>query len=133
MDSTREQSEKISIAMVGPFYLMNGAIRAHTISLDNAEDYGDFKTCSYSHNDFWHNELKGDMPYDFDYFPRGRVVFNNKSGVFIVYTDICFGVPVLPDLAEQIRLEFCLPLDAHCDFQYNEHYQCHKCNEDYIV
>ena len=120
-------------ATVGPFYLINGKITAHAVSLEAAEDYGDFKTCPYSHNDFWHERLKGDMPYDFDYFPRGRVVFNKKNGVFTVYTDVCFGLPVSADLAERIRREFGLPPDTCCEFRLDEHYQCHKCNEHYVL
>ena len=61
---------------------------------------------------------------DFDYFPRGRVVYNIKDDKYYVYNDKC-----IKDLSSIIGEEEKEKIEIREDF----HYQCHKCNKYYMI
>lgn len=116
--------------MIGIFYYFNHTVHAHTVPLDEAEDYGDCKTTAFSHAEFWENALKKSLPWDYDYFPRGRVIYEKKAGRYAVYIDGCLA---RPKIVREIRLAFGLADTLKCFVGFDEHYQCHRCNKDYVV
>lgn len=61
---------------------------------------------------------------DFDYFPRGRVVYNKKEKCYYIYHDKC--IEDLNEILKQYKNENYKILE---DF----HYQCHKCNKNYVI
>lgn len=85
-------SKKLVESAVGVFYIINGEIYSDATSLRNSEQYGD--SYSYgSHYDFYYDELSKyyDMPWlkdiDYDYYPRGRVIFDKSKNKYILYLD----------------------------------------------
>ena len=87
-------------ASVGPFWFIrtdSGVILiARPCPLGDAETYGDFLTGPDGHYNLWEGWRTGQAPEgltsivrDFEYeeWPRGRVVFNFVRNVFILYGD----------------------------------------------
>lgn len=110
---------------VGLFFYVNGDFLFHGCKLDDAEHYGEFLIYSESHYDIWEKYYEGLYKVDFDYYPRGRVVYNRKENVYIIYYDQCIEREI-----ENIKLKYegkkvVLALD--------EHYQCYICNQYYVV
>ena len=80
-----------SIPEVGVFWIDNaGLMFAESVSLREAEDYGDFKIFEGSHIDVWEKAIRAVSKWrglEYEDVPRGRVVYKKdpKSPVFIVY------------------------------------------------
>jgi hypothetical protein len=115
--------------MIGPFFRVRGKLKAQTISLTEAEDYGDYLTTSVSHDEVWRKIFGRGAAVDFDYFPRGRVVYNKRTERYTVYIDKCLDTP---ELIEEIAAAFGLQ-DSVYNVEFDEHYQCHGCNRHYII
>jgi hypothetical protein len=115
--------------MVGLFFHVKNSLLPHTCALALAEPYGGFLTFSESHDDVWRREYYRKYRVDFDYFPRGRVVYNTKAELFTVYIDRCVDTPeLIAELLDSFGL-----VDRAYKIDYDEHYQCHKCNDNYIT
>ena len=110
---------------VGLFFIANDTLLLHKQTLAEAEPYGDFINYTESHNDVWQRKYARKYKVDFDYFPRGRIVYNQKSEIFLLYYDKCVA-------SEAKKLCECYTKDR-CIIVLDEHYQCHKCNINYIV
>jgi len=108
---------------VGIFFCVNGKTLLHTCSLDDASHYGDFLNYPLSHDAVWSKYYQGTYGVDFDYWPRGRIIYNIAEEKFILYYDACAEKEAV-ELKKQYG-------DAHIDIEKDEHYQCHKCNSDY--
>jgi hypothetical protein len=115
--------------MIGIFFYYGDDLHAQAEALHDAEDYGDFKTSSVSHEALWETKLKKDQAYDFDYFPRGRVVYNKRSKRHTVYIDRDLNKP---EIIEKITAFFKIKAGRYT-VKYDEHYQCHLCNRGYVV
>ena len=112
---------------VGLFFFTNDGLLSHKCSLADAERNGDFLNYSESHDDVWQREYARKYHVDFDYFPRGRVIYNARESRFIIYVDRCLSnenaVRVLSDF-DIVRL--------NRKTEFDEHYQCHMCNKNYV-
>jgi hypothetical protein len=60
---------------------------------------------------------------DFDYYPRGRIVFHEPSGRYTIYHDPC--------CEREARMIGDRYAPAQVLYALDEHYQCHKCNPAY--
>jgi hypothetical protein len=114
---------------VGLFFCVERTLINLSCPLALAEPYGDNLTCPDSHDEMWRNpEVNLGHPVDYDYYPRGRVVYNTKTELFTVYIDHCLDTPeLIADLLESFGL-----VDKAYKIDYDEHYQCHMCNENYV-
>ncbi len=110
---------------VGLFFYVNGRFLFHGCELDEAENYGDFLVYPDSHFEVWNRHYSKNRGVDFDYFPRGRVAFRKSDETFLIYCDRCIKDKMLP-LIEEYEGE-------KVEIVHDEHYQCHECNEDYII
>ena len=127
--------DKIGNPKVGIFYVIGGKLVSDTTPTKEAEDYGDFKSHPNSHFKFWVLLKRFAFPkykhLDYDYFPRGRVVYNKVKDEYSIYLDKC----VVKDkkMLGQVKNEFNLPYNKRkviVGFDY--HYQCKKCNPKYV-
>ena len=115
---------------VGIFFVVNGELIIDTVPVAQGELYGDAFGFS-GHHDFW-QALVPQNPTEnrfsdhaYDYYPRGRVVYFKESDRFLLYADRC-----LTNLQiEKVALSFYLP---YYKLARDEHYQCAKCNPDYL-
>jgi len=85
------KSKKAAIPEVGIFWIDDsGKMYAESISLRDAEDYGEFKIFEGSHFESWSKATRANPQWrekEYDEIPRGRVVFRKdpKKPEFIVY------------------------------------------------
>lgn len=107
---------------VGLFFYVNGALIFEGCKLKEAEKYGDFLIFSESHLEAWD---KLGYSVDFDYYPRGRVVYRVTDETFIIYHDRCISEEIKEFAGKYAGEKYVFELD--------EHYCCHNCNENYVV
>jgi hypothetical protein len=119
-----EQYDSLN-ATVGLFFVANGTLLLHKCAISEAEPYGDFLNYPESHDKVWRREHYKQYRVDFDYFPRGRIVYNRVAGTYSLYHDAC-----ITDMAESL-VE--LYPRGKCTAALDEHYQCHICNPDYVM
>jgi hypothetical protein len=111
--------------MIGIFWILPAVdkvdLLAHTLTLDEAETYGDCLTCPLSHIDAWEATKRGAqlltplatptriiiVTSEYEEWPRGRVVFERAAQRFVVYADRHAFT-----YAKKIRKVFHLPGDA---------------------
>ena len=110
---------------VGLFFLANGKLLLHTCTLSDGEAYGNFINYPESHDTVWQREYARHYGVDFDYFPRGRIIFNRAKSMYLLYHDPC-----ITDEANTLCERY--PM-GKCVTGLDEHYQCHMCNEDYVI
>lgn len=113
---------------VGLFFDIKGNLFFAGCSLAEAETYGDFLVFPKSHMEVW--DTIGSMgtvdgrKVDFDYYPRGRIVYRKTDDVFILYYDACL----------ENKLDGLIETYAGCNLrmELEEHYRCHNCNDFYV-
>lgn len=106
---------------VGLFFYVGHEFVFYGTPLADAEKYGDFLIHNESHLEAW-NRLH--YKCDYDYYPRGRVVYRITDDTFIIYYDRCIADEIW-EIAEKYR-------DYKVKFELDEHYCCHNCNENYV-
>lgn len=114
---------------VGLFFYVNEQLYFSGCSLNDAENYGDFLVYDQGHYDVWerlkHLNKNHTVPYD--YYPRGRIVYRKTDDTFIIYYDRCMA-----DSLEEISL-FNNYDGFNVRYELDEHYCCHKCNQNYAM
>lgn len=63
----------------------------------------------------------------YDFFPRGRVVYDIKSNQTSLFIDRCVRANTLSDITKQFELA-----GNQIKVRYDEHYQCHSCNRKFM-
>jgi hypothetical protein len=111
---------------LGIVFLVRGKLLIASSPVSEGEDYGDFKNYPGGHPSYW-TELQraGAVPRDSEYeeHPRGRVVFNRKTGQYSLYLDRC--ILNKPNLVSRIMSKMHLPADTV--MATDPHYRCFKC------
>ncbi len=108
---------------VGIFFVADGELLLHTCPLEYGERYGNFVNFKDSHMSVWDKSYRQKYKVDFDYYPRGRIVYRKTDDTFLIYKDKCIG-----DLFDKTLIAAC---KGRCIFEQDEHYSCHKCLEVY--
>ena len=75
-----------------------------------------------SHDEIWEKYLRLKYVKDYDYYPRGRIIYNKKEKKFWIYRDKCIPLGEMEKLGERLG-EYVLLED--------DHYVCHQCSEYY--
>jgi hypothetical protein len=96
------------------------------------EDYGEFKTHSKSHLDYWDGlatSLKMPKHCSYDYHPRGRVNYPKTQCRYGLYLDQCLmkNRKLIRSITRIMHLS-----DQHVEMLTDDYYQCAGCNTDYI-
>lgn len=110
--------------MVNIFFKVNNEFLIHKSENGQADKYGDFLNYPKSHMEIWDEFYYDKYHVDFDFFPRGRVVYNLKEDCYYIYHDKC-----ITDLSEILNDYENGKYKICTDY----HYQCHKCNQDYVI
>lgn len=112
---------------IGVFYFIGNKIISHHTSLQDGEKYGDNITFS-AHWELWERFVKDYPEYkflDYDYFPRGRVVYNITAQKYILYLDHKTRGQEYID-----KLKSVFGFDDNFIFGEDEHYQSQQPIED---
>lgn len=116
---------------IGIFFVVDGVVLSDSVLLDMGQPYGDHIEHG-GHYDYWlqlvpsgavEAAFKG---HAYDYYPRGRVVYDSVSMRAKLYADRCIGKTTLSTISEI----FGLPQDARSS--YDGHYQCQGCNRSFV-
>lgn len=109
------------MAKVGLFFYIDGNLLWHSCALEKGSADQLFINYAYSHMEIWNKFYLNKYHVDFDYYPRGRVVYRRADDTYLIYCDKCIPKdtlePVIQDIAENNLV-----------FQQDEHYVCHSCN-----
>lgn len=111
--------------MVGLFFVVNNKLLLHSCSLEKAEKYGDFLNFPESHMQIWDKFYYNKYKVDFDYFPRGRIIYNIKENTYYIYYDKC--------LENSIREMNLIKQNENVKYLRDIHYKCSKCNKNYLI
>ena len=87
---------------VGPFFVIDGKVKALRTNINDGDINGDFVNSPVSHfqfANFLHLE-------DYGHYPRGRVIYNNKTNEFYVYIDK--SLLNNKEILEQVQTKFWL-------------------------
>ena len=109
---------------VGIFFFVKNKLLLYTCSFDKAVSYGDFLNYPLSHDVIWSKCYQKEFGVDFDYWPRGRIIYKCTEERFLLYYDACVELQ-----ARELMKRFDnVNVSLLCD----EHYQCHSCNPTYV-
>ena len=115
--------------MVGIFYKVGKELLVDVISFEIGETRG--KAIQHGdHYEYWKTlvpSTRAERIFKskaYDTFPRGRVNFNTAKNKYILYLDKC-----LQNKIDIINISMALKLSSP-DVQFDENYQCEKCNPD---
>ena len=117
---------------VGIFFKVENGLLLDVVPLEAGEAYGD--SIGYSgHYDF-HENMRPRAPierlfksHDYDYYPRGRVVYFPKGNTFTLYTDPCLTTEEISQVKNLFDLKGQIVVVAE-----DEHYRCARCNRHYV-
>lgn len=109
---------------VGLFFVINNEFLYHHCHVNDGEVYGDFINYPFSHDDIWVKHYQNKYAVDFDYYPRGRIIYNKPKNIYVIFYDRC-----IKHKAIEIKMQFHHHI---CQIEHDEHYQCHMCHEAYI-
>ncbi len=110
---------------IGLFFIVAGSLFLRSLRMEQAEHYGQFRIYPHGHDDIWEQSHRSAYGRDFDYFPRGRFLFDTERGIYLLYHDRCIEKEAI---ALARRFSDC-PVERALD----EHYQCHACNAEYVL
>ena len=110
--------------MVNLFFKVNNQFLIHKCENEKAEKYGDFLNYPKSHMEIWEEFYYDKYNVDFDYYPRGRVIYNIKEDCYYIYHDKC--ITNLSEILKDYK-------DSKYKICTDYHYQCYKCNKNYVI
>ena len=117
---------------VGIFFKVESQFLTDAVTVAEGETYGE--AVQYGgHYDF-HELLVPMTPLerrfksrDYDFYPRGRVVFFPATDLFRLYIDPCLTQDDIKRLKEWFKLT-----TSQCETATDEHYHCASCNKNYV-
>ena len=109
----------------GIFFSAGSELLLHLCSFEKASRYGEFLNYPISHDDIWETLYQKKYHVDFDYYPRGRIIYSCSDDRYIIYYDKC-AKNVALTLKEAFN-------SCNVELSLDEHYQCHACNVDYVA
>lgn len=107
---------------VGIFFYIKDKLYLHTCILAEAESYGDFLVFPYSHDQIWRECYQKIYLVDFDFFPRGRIVYCVSESSFWIYKDCCIPKKALNNVKTTLGKTI---------EKFDEHYVCNQCSKVY--
>lgn len=105
------------------FFYINDHFLFHSCPLEKAETYGDYLIYPESHFDIWVKHYEKHYQVDFDFYPRGRVIYRKSDQTYRIYYDRCIG--------DEIFILIDAYYGGNVTLEYDEHYQCYRCNKEY--
>ncbi len=112
---------------IGIFFVVNGVIIIDSLPVEQGQRYGDHVEHG-AHYDCWLNLVPTTSAetafksHAYDYYPRGRAVYDAKQSQAKLYVDHCI------DAAALATIRSALALPGNTRISHDEHYQCHHCN-----
>ena len=89
---------------IGLYFYINEEVIMEAVSVEMGIKYGDMITSKQSHFNVWEELYLKKYQHEYDYFPRGRVVYSPVNNQYILYIDKCIDKAGL----EQIKHITCV-------------------------
>ncbi len=109
---------------VGLFFAMKERIILYACPFERAVRYGDFLNYPYSHDAVWEKLQRAKYGVNYDYYPRGRVIYSVAADKYHIYHDRC--------CEKAARLIGNRYAPKAVEYRLDEHYQCHTCSKTYL-
>ena len=125
-DGSQVRSKQASAPEVGVFFAHGDNLWIDATPVDEAILYGDMRTHDRGHEDFWEQlQARGEVPRDeeYDECPRGRVCYDAKQRIFLLYLDKC--IRDNKDAVSRIIRAMNLPPATRAEL--DSHYKCPRC------
>lgn len=112
---------------IGIFFVVDGVLISDLLQVEQGQHYADHIEHG-EHYGYWLNLMPATSAetafksHAYDYYPRGRAVYDVKHRQVKLYVDHCIDAPVLA------TIRFSLALSGDIRISHDEHYQCHHCN-----
>ena len=102
---------------VGPFFYIDGQIKAHKEPLSRFDSNLHFFDSGTSHFEYF---LSLGIDGDYGNYPRGRVIYDNLEHRFLIYIDKVLNKK---EIKERIKEQFeCDGEELEVDFRFDSHY-----------
>jgi len=118
----------VKMEKVGLYFYVNGDVIMEAVPIDEGIMYGELITFEKSHFDVWEESYIDVYHHEYDYFPRGRVVYKQRDNQFILYIDNCIDIAGKNKILKMFGIDNKEVVLVDDDF----HYVCHECNEFYM-
>lgn len=111
---------------VGVIYLVKGKLLIDSTPLSKAVWYGDHLIHDRNHDEYWAQLVGAGTVSDDEYekHPRGRVAFNEKTGLYTLLADRC--ILGKKSLVAKIVSHMSLPV-GRTKIDMDPHYRCYRC------
>jgi hypothetical protein len=116
---------------IGIFFVVDGVLISDSLPVAKGQRYGDHIEHG-AHYDYWLNLVPTTSAetafksHAYDYYPRGRAVYDAKHHQVKLYVDHCIDAAALATIRSSLEL----PGDTR--ISHDEHYQCHHCNQMFM-
>ena len=115
------------MSKIGIFFYIKGKLFAYPRPIESGVDREGKIDSVDSHYDEY-EKLSYHFEHDFEYFPRGRVVYDIEKKRSIVYIDRC----IKDDASAKEEIISTFEIDPKkAVFRKDAHYKCHNCNPHY--
>ena len=111
----------MSEPFVALFFVIDDKILLHKCRLENAEHYAEMRNYPRSHMDVWERHYKSEYHVDFDFYPRGRVIYDMRKEEFYIYYDPCCAKQAMKVRMMLGRLT--------CKLKCDPNYICNQCKD----
>lgn len=117
---------------VGIFFLVNQTIISDKVEIAMANSNEMFAEHG-EHYNYWNTFKPTDKDeflfksHAYDYYPRGRVVFDRVRGFYYLYVDKCIPAELVSKISDHFELK-----QTALKLKLDQHYQCHLCNRLFI-
>lgn len=117
---------------VGIFFLVNKAIISDKVEIAMAYSNEMFAEHG-EHYNYWDTFKPTDKDellfksHAYDYYPRGRVVFDRVRGFYYLYVDKCISAEFVSQISDHFELK-----KTELKVMLDQHYVCHLCNRFFI-
>ena len=105
---------------VGPFFIIDNQIKALKVDVSEGNIKDDFINNSISHFDYFKTLGIDD---DYGHYPRGRVIYNNKTNEYYIYIDKSFKnnkeiIDIIMKEFNLYKLNVLIKIDEHYTHDY---------------
>lgn len=114
------------MSKIGVFFYVEEKIVSEQYQLQEGIQQGVFINPPEGHECIWRRDYEKVDQKKYDFWPRGRVVYNTNSKQFILYYDGCLDQPNL----EKVKELFGISLNQ-VRYVKDEYYTCHKCSKKF--
>ena len=115
--------KKHATAKIGIFWIHKSKLYSKSIALDRVKSINGFIDSDFAHYKVWDEILSQNKDlylYEYEEIPRGRIVFDVKQKLFIIYSN--YDIINLDEAKRLIMDTFGLDNKA-VSFQYDAHYK----------